>query len=815
MDKIDQIEHSLHNLVSPKRGHTFWGLLGVLLIAAILIWIKHGEWIPNANNYGLLDSPDGLKNYMTTAWHLEHDSSYVHYGGMSYPYGEHVLFTDNQPIFSAALQWWSRHVSDLHGLSTGLINIFQVLSLLFGACIIFLLLRKLHLPVWYAGIAALGILFLSPQYNRFDGHFGLSHTWVLPFLLLLLCRYEERQSRRYQSLLIGILLFIVAQLHFYYFGVAALFLGLYTAYQVMLNFRWRNIAKRIYHLIVMVIVPFALLNIWIHWSDYYTDRPASPYGFTTYIGYWEGVFLPYESFPMHKWISDNIIPIRSVGGEAQAYVGLIAFAFTLWLMFGRRFKMFEATWNEAAYHRVHKNYLNGIFFASFVLLIFSCGFPFAIPGMGWMVDYFGPLKQFRGLGRFTWVFYYVINLLVFYVLWNRSVRIKPDQSWREEFQLNWDKIKKGQLRKCRFVNTKKWAIAVLPLLVLCYEAWTFQKSKQLHLTPNLAKRELAAPSPDHWLNKVDFTGYQAVMPLPYHHVGSENIWLDINYPIFKKTLYTSLHTGLPDMGVFLSRTSIGNTVKSVQWSELPMEPPRILQDLPNNKPIALMIEPEKWDDVQWHYPHLIEKAKLVFESPDIKIMSLIPDSVRAYSRQMARSVEKEMNQTAPLKPIERGWFTTHTDNSFFMYESYDSMNTSGHAFQGNGSYSGNFSDTTWIWNKSMPKGDYSLTLWVQVTEDMGFTQEAKIIERNLDDGHQVGFRHEGIRFHTVGIVDGWALFDIIFTVYENNSAVDIFLQKENLKGSFYLDEVMIKPTDCTVYRQEPGWVSRNNYWFRL
>ena len=145
-----------------------------------------------------------------------------------------------------------------------------------------------------------------------------------------------------------------------------------------------------------------------------------------------------------------------------------------------------------------------------------------------MVDYFGPLKQFRGLGRFTWVFYYVINLLVFYVLWNRSVRIKPDQSWREEFQLNWDKIKKGQLRKCRFVNTKKWAIAVLPLLVLCYEAWTFQKSKQLHLTPNLAKRELAAPSPDHWLNKVDFTGYQAVMPLPYHHVGSENIWLDIN-----------------------------------------------------------------------------------------------------------------------------------------------------------------------------------------------------------------------------------------------------------------------------------------------
>ncbi|MFM8487854.1 MAG: hypothetical protein ACKOCH_16100, partial [Bacteroidota bacterium] len=200
------------------------------------------------------------------------DAGYTHYEGMNYPYGEHVLFTDNQPVFSAALQWWSRHISDISADTVGLMNWFQVISMLIGAGAIFLLLRKLHIPVWYAGIASLGILFLSPQNNRFDTHFGLSHTWILPMLLLLLCRYEERFSRRYQSLLIGILLFFAAQLHFYNFGVSAIFLGLYTAYQILTDFRWKNIAKRSYHLIVMVVLPFTLLNLWIHWSDYCPDR---------------------------------------------------------------------------------------------------------------------------------------------------------------------------------------------------------------------------------------------------------------------------------------------------------------------------------------------------------------------------------------------------------------------------------------------------------------------------------------------------------------------------------------------------------------
>jgi hypothetical protein len=811
---MSNLEHSLHNLVSPKRGHTFWGLLCVLLVAALLLWAKHGDWIPSANANMLHDSPDGFKNYMTTAWHVAHDSSFVHYEGMNYPYGEHVLFTDNQPIFSAAMQWWSRNVSDLSGKTTGMVNLFQVLSMLFGAGIIFLLIRKLHLPVWYAGIAALGMLFLSPQYNRFDGHFGLSHTWVLPLLLLLLCLYEERQSKRYQSLLIGILLFVVAQLHFYNFGVSALFLGLYTAYQVLTDFRWRNIAKRTYHLIVMVLLPFALLNVWIHWTDYSADRPANPYGFTTYIGYWEGIFLPYDHFPMYRWIDQNIVPIRRIDSESQAYIGLAAFAFTLWVLFKRRFRMFEPEWEEAAYHRVHKRYLKGIFAAAFTLVLFGCGFPFAIPGFEWMVDYLGPFRQFRGLGRFTWVYFYVANLLLFYIAWNHSFRKKIGTTWAEARKANFAKIRQGEFKALEFLHLKKWGIALLPLLILCWEARIFQRNKQVHLAPNPAVRSIVANSPEHWLNKVDFSQFQALMPLPYYHVGSENIWLDIHYPLFKKVQYTALHTGVPDMGVFMSRSSVGNMVKSMQWSLPPYESPAMLGDLPDNRPIALMIEPSLWDKVRKHYEHFLIKAKPVYDGPEMKIMSLVPDEMRVHALEMSAAVLREANRPE-LSPVGGGWKSNNLGNGFFLYQDFDTLTSAAHVFQGKGAGHGNISDSTWLLDKPLPKGEYNFTLWIYVNEDMGMTQELKIVQNNLADGHQINFRHEGLRFYIATIVNGWAKFDLHFTVYEDNSKTRIYLHHDKIYAPFWYDEVMIKPSNSNVYRQVPGWIVRDNQWFRL
>ena len=62
MKGVEQIEHTIYDLTHPRRSYTFWGLLAVLAVAALLVWAKHGTWLQASNDYMLSESPDGLKN---------------------------------------------------------------------------------------------------------------------------------------------------------------------------------------------------------------------------------------------------------------------------------------------------------------------------------------------------------------------------------------------------------------------------------------------------------------------------------------------------------------------------------------------------------------------------------------------------------------------------------------------------------------------------------------------------------------------------------------------------------------------------------
>ena len=853
---LSQIETTLHNLASPKRSHTFWGLMLVTLMAAALLWVKHKAWIEAPNAVMLSDSPDGFKNYMTAAWHVAHDSSYVHYGGMSYPYGEHVLFTDNQPMLSSSMQWWNRNVSNIGDQVIGIMNTIEFLSLLLGCGVLFLLLRKLHLPVWYAGLAALGMMFLSPQQSRIEGHFGLSHTWVFPLVLLLLCRYEERHSRRYQSLLIGIVVWFSAQLHFYYLGLSAIFLGFYTLYHWLRDPSWRNIWVRASHLAVMILLPFALLNVWIQWSDYSIDRPASPYGFTTYLGQWEGVFLPYQNFPLYQWINRNIVTVREVNGESFAYCGLAAVLFTVWLL-RRRFRLFEPEWEEAAYHRVHKRYLAGIFTAALLCLLFACGFPFAIKGLEWMVDYLGPLRQFRGLGRFTWGWFYVINVVLFYVAWNQGKYLNGIPQWFAGFvawlkapleplrnlfseplpatttvqvalETTADAVAEGpkvdtaiplserwgilaKIKAVSSVQVFKWLLVLTPLVLVDYEAYYFQRHREIKTYPNVANKKTANLSADSWLNKVDFSKFQALLPLPYYHIGSENIWLEFVGNHYSRTQMTAFFTGVPDMGVNMSRTAIGKMLKSVQLVYHPGEIPRILDELPDNRPLALMVYPSRWEEVQRRYKHLLRKATPVYDHPEMKVLSLSLDSIRSYVRWHTDSVHQAMSAAA-LYPAG-AWRSTQPNTPLFQ-QSYDLLTTAPHVFQGKGAFTGYMDDTVRICRQHLPKGQYTLSLWIYAKQDMGMTHEVRIVENERSNGQEVHFGHEGLRFYLQSIVNDWALFEVPFEVYGNDSQMTVWTYKHTVHEPFGLDEVLIKPRDATVYRIAKDWFSYNNFWYR-
>ena len=76
--------------------------VAVLLVIALLMAVLFGPVFWHPGRYLFSTIEDGLKNYYTAIWYVHHDAGWW-FTGMNYPFGEHVVFTDNQPLLSFVL----------------------------------------------------------------------------------------------------------------------------------------------------------------------------------------------------------------------------------------------------------------------------------------------------------------------------------------------------------------------------------------------------------------------------------------------------------------------------------------------------------------------------------------------------------------------------------------------------------------------------------------------------------------------------------------------------------------------------------------
>jgi len=178
-----------------------------LLVSTILLFIVFGNILSSPNYVFFSNSGDGLKSTFGSYYHLQYDSTYWHTASMNYPYGESVLFTGGQALIINGLKLLSDLGLDFSNQLTGILNTWLLFSIVWAALFLFLLLRDLKLPWWYALIAANIIAFLSPQLARFGGHFNLAYVYFLPLFLYLLKRFFDRPSYKL-SILIGLISFL-------------------------------------------------------------------------------------------------------------------------------------------------------------------------------------------------------------------------------------------------------------------------------------------------------------------------------------------------------------------------------------------------------------------------------------------------------------------------------------------------------------------------------------------------------------------------------------------------------------------------------
>jgi hypothetical protein len=767
----------------PARNRYYASLIVTALFSMIVLSVFYGNLFDKLNRVSFAAGGDGLQSYINMEYHIRYDTTYMRCNSMNYPYGEHVFFTNNQPLLSNTVKFISQNIVDISDYTLGMLNFLMLFFLVITPVILYLIFTDFGIGPVISILASIGITYLSPQIDRFGGHFNLSYVCAIPWMILLLMRFFKKPSILL-SLLIALTMLAGALTHFYLYGFfAILMLFFYGAYFIKDDRLFPKKIILVIHLFVQLILPFLILQAF-YLSDHVTDRPSYPWGFLYYRAYPQSIFLPlsrpYGQF-LHKFINTGFID-----WEGYAFVGMVAFTGTIIFLLksARNFvnKKYSQLWQVTS-----NRHLNILFWASFAGLLYSFGLPFIL-GMERLVDLIGPVRQMRGIARFSWIFFYVMNIVTIYWLWN------------------WYKAP-GKI-------IVKALIIISAILMLFTDAWynVRNRGKSLeNIIPALTDKKLNLPE-NQWIRRIDLTRYQAMIPLPYFHVGSENIWIDGGCDIVSQSFIAIKNSGLPCMGVMLSRTSVSQTVENVGLMLEPSCSSVKMGRFPSKKPFLLMAA--RCDLLSEHEKQLITHARWIDSSGVFDIYELpfrafndIADSIAALTNEEYRS----------LKLYDHNGLKSTDSLLTFRFLNFDSLSNASN-YAGIGCFQGVAKKENVIFSGKLPLADtakhYALSCWLNnVNKDLYPRTRVMLTETDLQgtivfqESYQVSKLFESI--------DGnWAFINLIFRLKAPENSIKVTIRNKTLRNQpIQVDNLLIRPEITKLYFQAGNKLWKNNRYY--
>ena len=413
-----------------------------------ILTIVLGGFLFNPNGRLFNPGGDGIKNYYTFAYHLKHGSGYW-FDGMTYPYGEHHLFTDSFAVYAWLLNLVDNQIITLYPYSVGIINLTVLLAFGLGTFFIYKILRHYDVAAWWAVPATLCICFLSPQVRRLEFHYSLAFVMYVPMLWYFLLRMippksipqprpkGESTSRLYLPLwtglgwgiaiIAGIVFF--GLLHPYYLPLGSFFVLAFAGIYLLENIftrpqplkgsprsqpemwagsplgtggvRWRIIIA----LFAIALFPILILGIFTATTDPVTDRHLAPFGLWVYVSRFEAIFFPNTGHIRTWWA---FLKLPQVDMEGMGYVGFWGLPVLIFTVIRGLYFSIKKRNPIELLKFANQPTLNATLWASILLLILSFALPFI--WFGFLLDWVPQLRQFRSLGRFSWAFYYVYGV---------------------------------------------------------------------------------------------------------------------------------------------------------------------------------------------------------------------------------------------------------------------------------------------------------------------------------------------------------------------------------------------------------------------
>ena len=774
-----------------SRRPSFAGSVTLIVLTVGLIVLRYGYFLSFPDNQVIEPYGDGFKAYTVIWYHAKYDSTYSHFEGMNYPYGEHAVPAATQPVLSGLLKFITRNITDVSGFTIHAVHLSMLLGIFLCSFFLYLTFRRLKAPEWFAILAAVGLTFLAPQTHRMYSHYGLAHPEVIPVVLYLLLRWHEKPAWRW-SIGLGAAVAVFSMIHFYYFAI----LSFLVSFFLLFRFLRKPSAKVVFttylpHYGVQILTPLLFFYFWMIHNSPVTDRTSMPWGYLYYSTNIQGLFTSFDQ-PFFKWVQTVLPPFRWIDFEKRAYVGLIGGLFSVYLLLRWIFTRLRRPLLPLAVETEHENFLRHLLWAALMTLLFAIGLPFVIPGWEGLLKYTGPIKMFRGVGRFAWIFYYTINIIALLGVWY----------WIRSASKNWARV----------------AIAVPVFALLTYEAYHNSIAYPIDLD------EIAEFNTRNYYQEksgIDFNRYQALLTIPYYNVGSDNFWVTIPNLglILQKSLLLSVETGLPTTSAMLTRSSLSQTLNQIQLVTEPYRYPKILEDFPNDKPLLMVWDHPRYLENKHLYGHLEGEGTLLFEDGPLQLLEIPVASFRERVDRLRDSIQREIRER-PLFP--NGAFLASDSTLAFAHHDFETT-PSAKPYHGKGGLQVEMQDSIQLFTKSVsglnPDTTYTFSFWAYAQQDLLARSNLHFYEMEPSSGRTLQKQSATLNneaFHRVYDSNGWVLFEYSFKPQATASKFTVSVTNPDLRGTdLFFDEVMLRPAAADLYQITNTYFQKNNRIFPI
>ena len=729
---------------------------------------------------------DGGKNNFTYLYHSLYGKG-VWFEGMNYPYGEHIVYTDGQPILSVLLSYFRGSVS----LSFALWVLYGLISASYVIAMVFTYKTLRHfgvipiIAILFAGL----IIICSPQVFRLSGHYALCYTCVIPMLFYWTAKYHSTHRLKYPAYLF-LLGCITVLLHPYFAAVALVWVGSYSA--GCLIFDKRKLLAGLRHvapLLAGVVAVFLLFGLFMKLTDPVKDRPATPYGMLVNCAHANDVltsaYSPYWDYLSKRQAYTQI----SGGGEGYAYVGIVVIAVVLIsLVMGvvntLRKKKERNIVSASAFQPVW-------LFTAFAALLFSMGIPF-IWHLEWLLEYFSVLKQFRTLGRFSWLFYYVLTVYGVIIIYN----------WYS-----------------RLIAAGKKAIAYFVLIsTLCiwggearpYILFSREKAKDgLELYDSYVSAH--QQSWNQFLEEHGHSGkdFQAILALSFYEIGSEKLWLENNYTPFAVALSSQagIQLHLPVVDAMMSRTSWSQALAQVKIAGGPYTDKPMLGDLKTDKPFLLLkVDSDEQGPDQ---EYLLEAADSIGHYSRCAVYACYPSRIKANDR-------KHIDSINAILPYVKTGDTCISSSGICFVEHFNKLKADSALFDaGAMSYAAGLFTTlaTIAVNPVVDSEVYELSCWALVPPD-DFKSPYLNVLLTDSAGNNVASL-DGLAKKSTDNYGLWLRMNIVFKMPVHCRSLQCRLGNDPEHSYKIADELMLRPLKATIISKDgAGNIMVNNHRFK-